>query len=270
MALQRNKSFWVVMLLLAVSSAKGSPMARTETLITPCVHGMGDATDEISCITNNPFCTRNAELANLRAEFLQPPVGSVALSDVHQSYIKPLPAVPAAILMVVFGFLCISLVRDRRLWLLLLTGILSVGQTGIQTLPQLFLRQNYRNLIHQKPFTQLACLYFTENSHRLRSDFDGTQYVGLLHHLAGIPKAKSISAITQPEQRSALTGCNKIFVKVASCFPKNIRFHLSVIIPEKNRLNLLFNCLALRAKQLVCFSPAFIFEQLARGPPRIT
>jgi hypothetical protein len=270
MILQRNKSFWVVMLLLAVPSAEGSPVVRAETFITPCVHTTLDATDRISYITNDPFSTHNAELANLRTKFLQPPAGSVALSDVHTNYIKPLPAVPTAILMVIIGFLCVSLVRDRRLWLVALTGVLSLGHMGIQTIPQLFLRLSYRNHIHQKPFAKLACLYFTENSHRLRSDIDGTQYVGLLHHLAGIPKAKSTSTITQPEQGNALAGCREIFVKVFSYFHKNTRFHLSAIIPVKNRLNLLFKCLALRAKQLVCFSPAFIFEQLARGPPQIT
>jgi len=268
MTLQRNKSFWVVMLLLAASSAKGFPIARTETFITPCVHTMLDATDKISCITNNPFCTRNAELANLRAEFLQLPTGSVALSDVHPNYIKPLPAVPTAVLMVMFGFLCISLVRDRRIWMLALTSILSVGHTGIQTLPQWFLRLSCRNHIHQKPFANLACLYFTENSNRLRSDIDGTQYIGLLHHLAGIPKAKSVSTITQPEHRNALAGCRKIYVKVFIYSHKNIPRYISAIIPEKNRLNSVLKCSALKTAQLLCFSPAFIFEQLARGPPQ--
>ena len=267
MILQRNKSFWVVILLLAVASASGSPTVRTENFITPAVHTMPDTTDTTSCIINKPFSKRNAELANLGAEFLQPPAGSVALSDVHLNYVKPLPAVPTAILMVMFGFLCVSLVRDRRLWLVALTGILSVGHTGIQTLPQWFLRLTYRNHIHQKPFAQLACLYFTENSHRLRSDVDGTQYIGLLHHLAGIPKAKSASAITKPRQTNALTGCREIFVKGFAYSLKNTRLYLSAIIPEKYRLNSLFKCLALKAEQLVCFSPAFIFEQLARGPP---
>ena len=268
MILQRNKSFWVLILLLVAASASGSPTVRTENFITPSIHTMLDNKDAISCIINKPFSKRNAELANLGAEFLQPPAGSVALSDAHLNYVKPLPAVPTAILMVMFGFLCVSLVRDRRLWLVALTGILSVGHTGIQTLPQWFLRLNCRNHINQKPFAQIACLYFTENSHRLRSDIDGTQYIGLLHHLAGIPKAKSVSTITQPGQANALTGCRKIFVKVCAYSHQNTLPYISAIIHEKYRLNSLFKCLTLKAEQLVCFSPAFIFEQLARGPPR--
>jgi hypothetical protein len=238
-----------------------------QNFIIPVVSNMPDSTDIISCIIDNPFYTHNTELASLGTEFLQPPAGSAPLSDVHLNYVKPLPAVPTAILMVMFGFLCVSLVRDRRLWLVALTGILSLGHVGIQTLPQWFLRLSYRNHIHQKTFAQLACLYFTENSHRLRSDIDGTQYIGLLHHLAGIPKAKSVSTITQPRQANALTGCREIFVKVFAYSHKDTLLYLSVIIPEKYRLNSLFKCSALKAVQLFCFSPAFIFEQLARGPP---
>ena len=267
MILQRNKSFWAVIVLLAVSSAKGSPTVRKETFITPCVHTMFNATDKISCITNNPFCTRNAELAKLGAEFLRPPAGSIVLTDVHPNYIKPLPAVPTAILMVMFGFLCISLVRDRRIWLLALTGVLSVGHTGIYTLPQLFFRLSYRNHIHQKPFAKLACLYFTENCNRLRNDIDGTQYIGLLHHLAGIPNTKNVSIITQPRQENVQANCRKIFAKVFAYSHKNAPRHISAIISEKYISSLLLKCLVLKAKQLVCFSPAFIFEQLARGPP---
>jgi hypothetical protein len=190
------------------------------------------------------------------------------LSDIHLNYVKSLPAVPTAILMVMFGFVCVSLVKDRRLWLLALTGILSVGHTGIQTLPQWFLRLTYRNHIHQKPFAPSACLYFTENSRRLRSDIDGSQYIGLLHHLAGIPKAKSVSTITQPRQANALTSCREIFVKVFTYSHQNTRPDISAIIHEKYSLYLLSKCLTLKAEQLVCFSRAFIFEQLARGPPQ--
>jgi len=267
MILQRNKSFWVVILILAVASANGSPTVRTENFITPAAQTMPDATDKISCIIFKSFCTRDAELANLSAEFLQPPTDSVALSNIHLNYVKPLPAVPTAIIMAMFGFVCVSLVRDRRLWLVALTGILSVGHTGIQTLPQLFLRISYKNHIHQKPFAQLACLYLNENSHRLRSDIDGTQYIGLLHHLAGIPRAKSVSAIMQPRQADALAGCREIFVKVFAYSHKNKPCYISAIISQKCSLNSLFKCLAFKAEQIVCFLPAFIFEQLARGPP---
>jgi hypothetical protein len=35
-------------------------------------------------------------------------------------------------------------------------------------------------------------------------------------------------------------------------------------------LNSLFKCLASRAEQFICFSPAFIFSNLPRGPPKLT
>ncbi len=72
----------------------------------------------------------------------------------------------------------------------------------------------------------------------------------------------------QPRQADALAGCREIFVKAFAYSHQNTLPYISAIIPEKYRLNSLFKFLASKAEQFVCFSPAFIFEQLARGPPR--
>jgi hypothetical protein len=47
------------------------------------------------------------------------------------------PAMPTAVLMVLIGFLCISLVRDRGVWLTALSAILWISWAGIRSLPQL-------------------------------------------------------------------------------------------------------------------------------------
>lgn len=51
--------------------------------------------------------------------------------------VKSLPAVPKTLLMVVTGFLCVSLVKDRRVWLSVVAALLWLGQAGLTTLPQL-------------------------------------------------------------------------------------------------------------------------------------
>jgi hypothetical protein len=121
-----------------------------------------------------------------------------------------------------------------------LAGLLWLGQAGIQAVPQLALRLSHRNHTEQQFSTELTHPYYLENSNRLRSDIEGTQYIGLLHHLAGIPQDKM--SFLSP----------------------------SAIISQRYSLNSLLNCLTLRVEQFICFSPAFIFENLPRGPPKLT
>jgi hypothetical protein len=244
--LERNKSLFIVILLSAITVASGAPTVATDNTIVPAVQTASD-TPAVIVPTNEAVGPIDAKLVNLGKEFLQPPTGFAVLGDTQGNYVKPLPAVPAAIFMVLSGFLCISLVRDRRFWLAALAGLLWAGQTGIQALPQLALRLSHGNHSQQQFSAELAYPYYLENSHRLRSDIEGTQYIGLLHHLAGIPAAKSRylhkythSSTSQP-----------------------------AIILARSGLSPLFACLAPRAEQCVCFSPAFIFANLARGPPKL-
>jgi hypothetical protein len=189
----------------------------------------------------------DAKLANLGKEFLQPPASFASLRHTQGNYVKPLPAVPAAIFMVLSGFLCVSLVRDRRFWLAALAGLLWAGQIGIQALPQLALRLSHRNHSQQQFSAELAYPHYLENSNRLRSDIEGTQYIGLLRHLAGIPDAKS------------------------RYLHKDTRTYTSqpAIILARTGLNPFLACLASRAEQFISFSPAFIFSNLPRGPPKL-
>ena len=69
------------------------------------------------------------------SDFLKPAVlDSITLSSFDA---KQLPPVPSAVFMVLMGFLCISLVKDRKIWLAVCVGILCVGQVGIKIIPQL-------------------------------------------------------------------------------------------------------------------------------------
>ena len=134
----------------------------------------------------------NSRLAAIGAEILEPPPDFTDFSTVGA---KTLPPVPPAFFMVLTGFLCVSLVKDRRVWLAALAGLLWAGQAGFQAIPQL--ASNISKHIQKKTTANIALLHQVEDLFRLRSDIEGTQCIGLLHHLAGIP-AGTISSIRSP------------------------------------------------------------------------
>jgi hypothetical protein len=240
---ERTKSFCIVILLLVSTAANGAPTVATiDKVISSSVHIVSD-TSTVITPSIEAIETVDTKLANLGTELLQPPASFSGLSDTQGNYVKSLPALPAAVLMVLSGFLCVSLVRDRRIWLAALTGLLLAGQTGIQVLPRLVLRLSHGSHSKQQLCAELIYPHQLENSLRLRSDIDGTQYIGLLHHLAGIPDTNSryLHKATYTSQ-------------------------LDIIIAQTG-LCLFLVCLASRTEQLIPFSPAFIFANLARGPP---
>ncbi len=78
------------------------------------------------------------QLAAVAGEFHKHSVIS-AETSASASGTKTFPPVPSALLMVLTGFLCISLVRDRRAWLTALMCLLWAGQAGVSLLPRLAL-----------------------------------------------------------------------------------------------------------------------------------
>jgi hypothetical protein len=241
---KRNKPFFISIVLLAATAASGAPTVTIDNSIAPTLQIVSD-TRTVIVPTEEVVGAVDAKLANLGREFLRPPAGFAVLGDSHSNNVKPLPAVPAAIFMVLSGFLCISLVRDRRTWLAALTGLLWAGQTGIQVIPQLAHQLIYRNHSQQQLSAELAYPHYLENSHRLRSDIEGTPYIGLLRHLAGIPDAES-----------------RYLHKVIHTYTSQ-----HAVVFSQTGLNPLLVCLVPKAEQLISFSPAFIFANLPRGPP---
>jgi hypothetical protein len=208
----------------------------------------------------------NAHLANIGVELLKPPADFTDSAPVGA---KILPPIPAALFMVLTGFLCVSLVKDRKVWLAVLVGLLWAGQAGFHVIPQLAAHISKKN-IQRKSYFNAAALHQLEESCRLRSDIEGTQYIGLLRHLAGIPDG----TISLPlptfltslrAQRSNLNTSREYFVfartKSNAASPQFAVTHFSSL------LNPATICPAPRAEQYICFSPAFIFQQLPRGPP---
>ena len=208
----------------------------------------------------------NSHMAAIGKEILKPPAD---FTDSPPLGAKSLPPVPAALFMVLTGFLCVSFVKDRKVWLAVLVGLLGAGQAGFNAIPQLAAHISKKNN-QRKSYFNAAALHQLEESCRLRSDIEGTQYIGLLRHLAGIP-AGTISLPLRTfltslrAQQSNLNTSRDYFVfartKSNAGSPQFAITHFSCLL---NRASI---CPASRAEQYICFSPAFIFQQLARGPP---
>jgi hypothetical protein len=222
----------------------------------------------------------NAHLANIGAELLRPPADLTNSAPVGA---KILPPIPAALFMVLTGFLCVSLVNDRRLWLAVLAGLLWAGQAGFHAIPQLAAYMSSQKHIQLKTPDNTACLYRVEDCCRSRSDIEGTGYIGLLHHLAAIP-AGTMSLLL-PASLPSLQA-----QRAFSPEHSRIGRRASILIAPRKRvvsartrssagalqfaiahfsflLNPAFICPAARAEQYIHFSPVSTFAQLARGPP---
>jgi len=274
MLLQGNKPLFAVLLLLAVSVANASPTATTDNTIMPTVQQVPD-TPTVAAPNNEAIEPIDSKLADIGRLLLTPPALSTSSSFSASTsgqfpHAKSLPAVPAAILMVLTGFLCVSLVRDRRVWLAALASLLWVGQAGIQALPQLALRLSHKNHSQQQLYAGLTYPYYLENSSRLRSDIEGTRYMGLLHHLAGIPDSTMSFSRTMSFLQPRLSFLHKQESRNTSHEPRSTnRAPQFAIIRQLSCLIPATNCPASRAEQFICFSPAFIFAQLPRGPPLV-
>ena len=232
----------VLALLIAAATASAAPTISecSNSFIAGAVSPNSAADTFFAPETGQTTESCNSYLANIGAELLKPPADFTKSPPADA---RSLPAVPAAFFMVLTGFLCVSLVKDRRFWLAALAGLLWAGQAGIAALPQLATHLSSKKHIQRKLTVGTVSLHQLGNYGRLRSDIEGTEYIGLLHHLAGIPDAKS------------------------RYLHKDTYTFQPAIILARYGLNPLLTCLAAKAEQPVCFSPAFIFAQLPRGPP---
>lgn len=245
----KNQLLGLSLLLLVFSVANASSTFSSH-IIDDCFQTTDK--DYYIPITVDVTCNIEADnsyLSEAAVEFLKPPQAFTS-SPIAPLGTKSLPAVPGALLMGLTGFLCVSLVKDRRFWLTAFTGLLWAGQNGIQALPHLALHFRDRSRIEQQFDAEFTYQYNLENS-RLRSDVEGTQYIGLLHHLAGIPA----SAMSQFSQKSDQT---------------KDRAPQFAILGLSSQLILANKRLAAKIEQIIFFSPAFIFDNLARGPPKLT
>ena len=203
--------------------------------------------------------TYNPYLARIGKELLDPP-DEAADWNTLPAGARSLPGVPAAIFMVLTGFLCVSFVNDRRIWLATLAGLLWLGQTGLSAIPQVASHLAGKNNVtqnHPHNFVGVG-----KARYRLRSDVEGTQYIGLLHHLAGIPSTV-LSSI--PASISSLRTWRSNRHVAGSAYSARPEFAIAQAPSDISNSTV---CSARVAEHFVLFSPAFAFSNLARGPPQ--
>lgn len=210
--------------------------------------------------------TIDSSLAKIADELQKPPADFLNPLSLPPGT-RPMPAVPATLFMCLAGFLCVTLVRDRKVWLAAATTLLWAGQIGINALPQIA-----SHLISKRQFehqTNSKLIYVSElqNVDRLRSDLDGTRYIGLLRYLEGIPDTtNSVQRIAHTPNIIRNTKLVPIVVKRYDTRYTNqaIQFALRYSQPFFIPANI---CLARIAEHSITFSPAFIFNSIPRGPP---
>ena len=198
--------------------------------------------------------TGNSALANISDELLKPPDDFTNHSALPPGT-RPLPAVPGALFMGLTGFLCVTLVRDRKVWLTVVTSILWAGQVGITALPKL------ASFVKREAYVEKSTRY----------EIQDTRYA----EMEGIPvPANSEQRTDNSVQRTA-------YKLNAACYtPHTERYtlrHTTYDIRYTNAQFAIANpaiclfpahiCLPFEFRQFTCFSPAFIFESLPRGPP---
>ncbi len=266
---KRNKGLITLLSFLIVTTANGAPTLNNckgkfaARNLSPSSDVQTLSAPEIN--QSQEIC--NSHLASMAAEFLKPPVTYTGWPSLSNR-IKPLPSVPGALLMALTGFLCVSFVKDRKLWLAALAGLLWLGQTGFSAIPNLASQLASKKQIEQQHSLNVAYACKLNDSTRLRSDIEETQYIGLLHHLAGIPDVKSTFTNKHSSGTNLLIQHHqKLYTKAFDNFRKNIYTSQLAVILDLCISNSPINCLALRAKQPVCFSPAFTFTNIPRGPP---
>jgi hypothetical protein len=244
------KTFAAVVMLFAASAVSASPTVISDS---PALTTSLSAERATGVVTYNlgpgVVCDQMSELGRA---FLQPPS-----SDGRSTAERCLPPVPSAIAMVLTGFMCISLIRDRRAWVAVLTGLLWVGQTGINALPELTSRLSRKVHTCQPVDATLAEPYLLGGCYYPDSYNSQTRYIGLLHHLAGIPR--DISTFTN--------NCTTLTRHFSSVAGKDTRVLHHAILKAQLALIKLSDCLVSGTRQFVCFTPAFIVCQLPRGPP---
>ena len=269
MVYKSSRLTFVLLLLVMATSVKAGP-TMSNFNESFCAGIVSPASEEhIFFVLETSQITEpsNAHLANIGVELLRPPADFTSSPPVGA---QSLPPIPAALFMVLTGFLCVSLVKDRRFWLGALAGLLWAGQTGIQAIPKLAAHISSKKHIQRKSRTNTLRLHQFEESLRLRSDVEGTKYIGLLHYLAGIPNAIMSLLLPSPlqslrAQRSNLiVSLKQVSFARTKCNLTASRFAITHLSSLPTRAT---NCLAPVAGQYILFSPAFTFVHLARGPP---
>jgi hypothetical protein len=181
----------------------------------------------------------NSFPANIAAELLKPPADSMD-SPALSAAARPLPAVPGALFMVLTGFLCVSAVKDRKVWLAALASLLWVGHIGREM------------LVVRCP--QVAAIPNTEEGPHVKH--------------GAKPVSSRVERYLAPPFRRGLLPYAIRHTTYDIRYTKGIpQFAFAGLSPYPVHTT---KRLAFIAERHTYFAPAFTFENLARGPPSQT
>jgi hypothetical protein len=267
-----NRQRIVVLLsVIVAASANAAPTldSHYSKFITCSVSRSSDTQNVTLTEQNQITKLTDSHLYAIAGEFLKPPASLMGSSDTL-SYAKSLPPVPAAFFMVLVGFICVSLVKDRKVWLAGFVSLLCMGQAGFNTLPRLASHLISKRQIkqHASAFDEIFDFRFSIFDFST-GDIKVTQYIGLLHYLEGIPASKRLLSLPIPSlraQRSNLNNQRNTRYEIRNT-SKSLQFAILQLFSD---LTPPTSCLAYKAEQFITFfSPAFIFSCLARSPPEL-
>lgn len=208
----------------------------------------------------------NPAWAEAARVFFQPPDVPVRSVGSQSDHVKNLPAIPGAVLMGIVGFLCVSLVRDRKAWVSVFVGIIVLSQAGVKTLPKLTAHLARGKLNDRQAATVAANPIRLDQSFNWLNDLEDRHYIGLLHRLAGSPDGGSVFGNIVREANRGETD-RKLSDGGFLCASQDKISSQPAIIPVQRSFNPLAGNLSKRIISFICFSPAFIFNNLGRGPP---
>ena len=269
---KNTRGMVVLLLLFAAMPANAAPTisGRDRSLVLSASSAGRDVYSYNKIETGLVTGPVDLHLVTVAAELNKPPL-DVSESPIAASEVRSLPRIPGTLLMALVGFLCVSLVRDRKTWLTVLIGLLAIGQAGFSALPHLAqILSNGKKVEYQS--SDFAGLYRPQQSH-IRGDIGDTYYIGLLRHLAGIPQAGQFCRFTNSHPSVQAPCHNKSFAFVRTGFPKE-RYNcrtafLSAIISPLFFIGCLINGLGIRTERFDDIVSRLVFISVIRGPPHL-
>ena len=257
----------VLLVMFGVSTIHAAPTVQDEVLII----GPSSEPDVQLSLTEDSSVSlldsQHNSIAELGRQLLKPPSHNSSSAGSEYITVKALPPVPATILMTIVGFFCISLVRDRKVYLTALAGLLWAGHAGINAIPQLadHIWRNAHTAKHHNSKLELSNLI--ADAFRTRPEIEGADFIALLHYLEGIPKGVSVPVSSKPSFSNSHEGANA-YTLCHSRAGGGLVF--AAILAERFIPDTLVNRPHLFAERFICFSPAFIFQISPRGPPYVS
>jgi hypothetical protein len=100
---------------------------------------------------------------------------------------------------------------------------------------------------------------------RSRPEIEGAQFVALMHYLEGIPKNVTLSVNPKLSNHYFPKTCARTLSAPVINSESVVDF--AAILDAKNKLDVENISLAVNVGWFVVFSPAFIFQNIPRGPP---